>query len=503
MGAVLVTSAVWVSRSPEKGEASVLPYVVDSPDDAIDAIPGDGACATASGACTLRAAVQESNALPGLNVIELGAGTYVLDRPGALEDAALTGDLDITDNLTINGKAANETTVDGNGLDRVFHIDPAEAGTLSVEMTDLKITGGETETGGGVWNASLLAMTRVTVDNNKAELGAGINNEGFLTLTNSTVSNNVALSQGGGIRGAGDEALTNVTVSGNSTSGVATAGIYNPTGDLILLNSTITNNDGGGTGGFRSLTTSTVKNTIIAGNTSPGPANCSGNPGAITSTGYNLEDGNTCPFTGPGDILNGVPFLQPLADNGGPTLTHALGEMSDAIDAGSPACPPPAADQRGAERPFNGDGIGASLCDIGSFEYGAAPPTPTPTPTPEPTPTPTAEPTAEPTDTPTPTPTPTEPPVQHRQGDINCDTNVTSVDSLGILRFVAGLPALAQQEPCPDIGTGSGGFFGDVDCKNLVNSVDSLGVLRFVAGPSPLAQQEPCTDIGDTPATGT
>jgi len=42
-----------------------------------------------------------------------------------------------------------------------------------------------------------------------------------------------------------------------------------------------------------------------------------------------------------------------------------------------------------------------------------------------------------------------------------------------------------------------------VDCKNLVNSVDSLGILRDVALLSPLAQQEPCTDVGDVPATGT
>jgi len=62
---------------------------------------------------------------------------------------------------------------------------------------------------------------------------------------------------------------------------------------------------------------------------------------------------------------------------------------------------------------------------------------------------------------------------------------------------------LTQQEPCPNIGTGSGGLFGDVDCKNAVGSVDSLAILRNVAGMSPLAQQEPCTDIGDTPATGT
>jgi len=77
------------------------------------------------------------------------------------------------------------------------------------------------------------------------------------------------------------------------------------------------------------------------------------------------------------------------------------------------------------------------------------------------------------------------------------------VDSLAILRNVAQLSPLVQQEPCPDIGTGAGGLFGDVDCKNLVNSVDALGILRFVALLSALAQQEPCTDIGGKPATGT
>ena len=498
---VLLSSAVWLSRLPEGGEASALPYVVNSPDDAVDASPGDGACATVGGACTLRAAVQESNALPGPNAIELGPGSYVLDRPGTGEDAALTGDLDITDSLTINGEAANETTVDGGGLDRVFHVDPAEVGTLNVDIRDLRITNGNAgaEDGGGIWNASLVTMMRVSVDANEATNGGGINNEGFLTLTDSSVSGNMAAVQGGGIRGAGDEALTNVTISGNSTPAVATAGIYNPGGDLILLNSTITDNtSGGSTGGLRSLSTATVKNTIIAGNSGPN-GNCSGNMGAITSTGYNLEDSNTCPFAGPGDILNGAPFLQPLANNGGPTLTHALGDLSDAIDAGSPDCPPPDTDQRGAERPVDGDGIGASLCDIGAVEYGSAPPTPTPTPTAEPTDTPTPS----PTPTPTPTTTPTPSPSALVQGDVNCDTNVTSVDSLGILRFVAGLPPLSQHEPCPDIGTGNGEFFGDVDCKNLINSVDALGILRFVAGLPALGQQEPCADIGNSPATGT
>ena len=75
-------------------------FTVDSTADAVDASPGDGACATRAGQCTLRAAVQETNARPGADTISVPPGTYVLAIPGAGEDVSVTGDLDITDDLT-------------------------------------------------------------------------------------------------------------------------------------------------------------------------------------------------------------------------------------------------------------------------------------------------------------------------------------------------------------------------------------------------------------------
>jgi hypothetical protein len=61
------------------------------------------------------------------------------------------------------------------------------------------------------------------------------------------------------------------------------------------------------------------------------------------------------------------PMLGSLADNGGPTMTHALLPGSPAIDAADPAmCP--SADQRGAPR-VDGDGDSVAACDIGAFEY--------------------------------------------------------------------------------------------------------------------------------------
>jgi uncharacterized repeat protein (TIGR01451 family) len=82
--------------------------------------------------------------------------------------------------------------------------------------------------------------------------------------------------------------------------------------------------------------------------------------GAIITLGHNLENGSTCMLTDPTDI-HANPLLGPLANNGGPTDTHALLAGSPAIDAGDSAnCPSP--DQRGVSRPQ------AEGCDIGAFE---------------------------------------------------------------------------------------------------------------------------------------
>src|SRR5262245_38281091 len=73
-------------------------FTVNSTADAPDLAPGNGLCATATGICTLRAAIQEANAHPndasGPDSISLPAGTYTFTRTGANEDAANTGDLD-------------------------------------------------------------------------------------------------------------------------------------------------------------------------------------------------------------------------------------------------------------------------------------------------------------------------------------------------------------------------------------------------------------------------
>ena len=83
---------------------------------------------------------------------------------------------------------------------------------------------------------------------------------------------------------------------------------------------------------------------------------------AINSGGHNIGSDSTCNLTAAGDQPDTDPMVDVLADNGGPTLTHALLAGSPAIDAGDDSlCP--ATDQRGVSRP-----LGAH-CDIGSFEF--------------------------------------------------------------------------------------------------------------------------------------
>ena len=81
-----------------------------------------------------------------------------------------------------------------------------------------------------------------------------------------------------------------------------------------------------------------------------------------TTSGVNIDTDGTCGVEqthAPAAI-----FLGPLADNGGPTHTHALLPQSPAIDAATGACPPN--DQRDFGRP-----VGAG-CDVGAYETGAS-----------------------------------------------------------------------------------------------------------------------------------
>ena len=172
---------------------------------------------------------------------------------------------------------------------------------------------------------------------------------------------------GGGIYNGLVLSLTNSTISGSSTGDGGIGGSYPSVGD---------DGDGGSGGGiYNDDGLVEFKGTIIAGNTAAasGP-DCYG---SFTSFGCNLVQYITgCTIEGDttGNMTGKDPKLEPLADNGGSTETHALQTGSPAIDAvidcecttveGGPVNK----DQREEPRPMDGDDNGSYLCDIGAYE---------------------------------------------------------------------------------------------------------------------------------------
>jgi len=356
----------------------------------------DTADGTCDADCSLREAVIAANAALGADMIVLGAGTFTLSIAGTGEDGSLTGDLDIGDSVTIQGAGMTATIIDAAGIDRVFHVEDTPATFL-----DLTITGGliNGDGGGILSNIGNVTIERCSITNNTAVAGGGIEStsSSSLTIRDSAITNNVANpGDGGGIRNStADMLIERTLISGNSAlpseegGGISTS--HNPA-TVTLINCTLSGNAADQGGGMAIGSGSvTMIHCTFSGNTSnssDGIENRSG-PNSLlptnsifddncsdflntTSGGGNIETGDTCGLTIPIDQVIVTPAalnLGPLADNGGPTLTHALLPGSVALDSAlASACE--AVDQRGIVRP-QGPG-----CDVGAYEADATIPIP-------------------------------------------------------------------------------------------------------------------------------
>jgi CSLREA domain-containing protein len=256
-------------------------FAVNSEADIVDANPGDGVCAAIDGGCTLRAAVQEANALPGHQTVVLPPGKFVLRLDGPVEDAAVTGDLDITDDLTITGAGASQTAIteDAFAVDRIFDVREEAV----VVMSHLTIQGvfmsqilpPVEDCGGAIRNfGSLTAFSLAIRNNTFRRAGGGVCSHGMLRLSDSVIEGNIAAitGPGGGVlntRG-GFAILERLTVSSNRADTTGGGGVSN-FGVMILRDSTITANstDGhaDGAGGIDNRIGSlTIVNTTVSGN---------------------------------------------------------------------------------------------------------------------------------------------------------------------------------------------------------------------------------------------
>jgi CSLREA domain-containing protein len=413
------------------GTAAANIITVNTTDDELNS-DGDCSLREAIRAANMDVAVDNCTAGNGTDDIILSAGTYTLTVIGDGEDQAATGDLDIRSSLKIHGAGAATTiiqwdpTLSNADRDRIFDIFNDSGNVVEIRDVTLRngvaLDSGTGEEGGAIFNEATTTLERVVITNNKSEMdGGGIMNNAFdaagagvLTIIDSTISNNAAgafgpLTDGGGgiyNRSGGQVTLINSTVSGNSaavlgggifndggasqntsttftmvnvtlsgnTSGASGAGLVNDrSGTVNMNNVTIAFNtaQGGQPGGGVRRVSGTVnfKNTIIADNNDASAPDCSG---SLTSQGYNLiGDPSGCTIGGDttGNRTDVDPLLGPLANNGGPTQTHALLFGSPAIDTANPVLPgsdPNACarnDQRNATRPQG------SRCDIGAFEF--------------------------------------------------------------------------------------------------------------------------------------
>ncbi|MGB7250187.1 MAG: filamentous hemagglutinin N-terminal domain-containing protein, partial [Phormidesmis sp.] len=299
--------------------------------------------------------------------------------------------LSISRNLTLRGQGDEATLLSGSNTHRVLQIDATSAVLDSIGISD-----GADTVGSGIFvsNGGSLTLTNSTLSNNNSLApglmsGGGIrlDGAGASSIVNTTLSGNRAGAQGGGISltnghtltierstlsgntaasgggisidGSAGTIINNSTLSGNTASSGNGGALFISSGTTAALtNATVTNNsaqqEGGGIANLVSGNL-VLGSSIVAGNAAPTGDDISG---VITSAGNNLvqRQAESVGYS-LSDLPDGTdPALLPLADNGGPTLTHALRASSPAIDAGTGTD----ADQRGA----NANGIR----DIGAYE---------------------------------------------------------------------------------------------------------------------------------------
>jgi hypothetical protein len=301
------------------GSAQAATFTVDNSGDAGDATL-NGTCLTAGGACTLRAAIEESNfnapmpdtitftavseptinltgALPDivddLTINGPGAGALTVRRntAAAYRILTITGDLDVAvSGLTMTNGLSDDTTTPATAGGAIAFL-----GTFSCEMC-----GGFAATAAGDGSLSLSAVTVTANTASGADSAGGgiLVANGELTIADSTISNNTASGTieafGGGIF-AGAVVLTNVTISGNlaTVSGDGAkaegGGIYQSSGSLAAVGGVISDNTASATstsllqatafgGGARSQSSTTVlKNVAVSGNDATASSNGSAN----------------------------------------------------------------------------------------------------------------------------------------------------------------------------------------------------------------------------------
>lgn len=316
-------------------------FAVDTTFDTVDSNPGDGFCNDANGECSLRAAVMEANALPGVEEIRLADGaTYALTIPGIGENAAATGDLDIRSGVVITG----DSVLTGTIGEVLLHLN----GPGGIELDGLDLAA--TTFGIRVEGASTAVMIR------DSDL---FNVPNWIEMLSGTLIIDAASHDSNYVAGplidarGGSLTMLNVSARAYSTLVRATDATVN------IQHSTFARADSnafvavaGGSGVI------TVGSSYIHGG-------CAGSD--FVSAGYNAARRSCQQFNDTNDIENAWDALDPdftgsLRDNRGPVRTFLVPAGSALVDAAAPSGCSLGVDARDEPRPFG------TACDIGAME---------------------------------------------------------------------------------------------------------------------------------------
>ncbi len=296
-------------------------FIVNSTDD-VD----DGTCDVAH--CSLREAVISANMTAGDDTITFAlGGVFQLNLVGT-PDTEGTGDLDVTDNLTIEGEGCDKTIIDAGGIDRAFDVFGA-----TLTLKDVTIRKGLAEQGAGIFvngGSTVMLVDSVLTENvavgtpGNTAVGHGtaiFNNGGTVYLKGTIVTINEAKGDGGAIYNqrvdlVGGVVLVDLSeLTGNKAELIGNkaksgGGIYNRDGTVTVKGgSTLSNNtalDDGSGGGVWNGGMLTLDNAMVTGNFADKEGGGVFNDGELTVEKGTTISGNATSDAGGGGIANHV-----------------------------------------------------------------------------------------------------------------------------------------------------------------------------------------------------
>lgn len=346
-----------------------------------------------SGPGSLREAIGFANGTPGV------PDTITFAFPGLI--TLTSGQLVVTDTLSIEGAGPQLMTISGNLNGRIFEV---QGNSTNLSLSGMTLTDGlVTGNGGAIWNSTggNLTLSYMRINGNQASDTGGAIHDGFqpdvggnsvnfLTISNSDISVNRANKSAGIFHSGYELRIDNSTIYNNIATDSVGA-IHEQFGFATIRNSTISDNNANLVAGILFETSASFyvmnfESTIVANNIDSSGLNDINRlgSGVVNATNSLFEEDVTATSvingTDTSNLIGIDPQLLAFGAYGGPTNAMRPGPTSPAIGAGANS-QAYLYDQRGAGFPRDAGGA----VDIGAIQRALpAPPQVTVVPVPGP-----------------------------------------------------------------------------------------------------------------------